>query len=820
MSSDQGVVDMDIHQLQQSLSREQERALHWQHLYLSERRQRERERENEEWEDERDREEWEKERKLEREKMETADADLTELECLKKILASNLTTLTQNVTKWNVSVFDDFANLSILLSSVQDLKQSVVDSLSRVWDGAEKVLERMDTGSGTAWYSESIWDKGFVLRSYLLQFIDSIRQNNGPQLEMLLSNFRDNLEKIKKSFESVRQEMNSDSVNHWLERAWNVTEDIIGNIQNDVGKIIPEKEVLIAHLKNLCDSLEMKYEEFSKSRGEEEYGSHRQEQRKDSASLFRSDIDEDEDYRDWKSEDEEEDDDDEEEEEEEVKSDDDDYDEEEDHKTFRKAQHSRDEPGWSSGISNILSRTHRSFQQLGQKVTRTFGEIKSIWRKKDRPLVRIAKHLTSKFMRASVKLTKMCTKLPATLFKGNKEFADEDQILIYSKCTRKLRKRWQKQLLKNPCDAAGMLSPECNMERKMLKKELKEVSKLFSQLLRIKTFQPEEALKLSREDATLHHELFKSFLERWGGKSMLLKKDLEWVACQRDWWSQVLVKMVSSSNEGNKLMLNGCDIRSNRESFFPGGPIEQVNKQKMKKQKNSKTAIQDDEEGRDFDDYNEKLIHHENSNDQEHKMNISELGENAEDKASSDSDWHTNQAKYYKRKRRSEEKNHVRNDKREWQGQSGESEIRLKKRKLAGGGRFSNEDQDQVKNEWFFEKAQHREHQRGEHSRSEWLFERAKHRRHDSWGREDQEQGRMLNGKRRYLKENWILKQGHYRQRQREEEHRADWVFDRAADRKEHHNSALLGCNHPKHFEKGKHNDKYFRCAYGKVSTP
>jgi len=129
-------IALDVRQLQQSLTREQERALHWQQLYLSERRQREKERENEEWEDERDRDRWEEER-LQADKM----------ECLEKLMSTNLTTLTQHVMKWNVSVFDDFANLSMLMSIVSELQQSVVNSVHRVWEEAQEVLDHQEETS-------------------------------------------------------------------------------------------------------------------------------------------------------------------------------------------------------------------------------------------------------------------------------------------------------------------------------------------------------------------------------------------------------------------------------------------------------------------------------------------------------------------------------------------------------------------------------------------------------------------------------------------------------------------------------------------------
>ncbi|RUS78469.1 hypothetical protein EGW08_013757, partial [Elysia chlorotica] len=655
-----GVVDMDIRRLQRSLSREQERALHWQHLYLTERRQREREREAEEWEDERDREEWEKEWKNEREEMERSNADLNEFECLKKILSSNLTTLTQHVAKWNVSVPDDFANLSILMSSVEELKQSVVDSINKVWGGAEEILEGLESAS--AGDAGSIWEKASALRHYLLEVINSVQQKSRPQLESLLANLHRSLHKVK------------------------------------------QKE-------------------------EEE--------------------------------------------------------EEDDEYYQEKPRDTRDESGWSSGIRTILSRTKRSFHQLGQKVRHTVGEIQTIWHRKDKPLIRIAKHLTSKFIKASVKLTKMCTKLPTTLFKGTTGRKDEGQVLIYSKHTKKLRKQWQKQLVKNPCDAAGMVSWECHLDKKTLKKELKEASKLFSQLLRIKTFQPEEALRLSGNDAALHYELFKSFLERWGGRSLLLKKDLEWAACQRDWWLSVIKTQLDSHTEGNKVSLNTCDILDPYESFYPGGSVAEIEKLKMKKAKNKKKNSElNENEERDRKRTARYKKSQDDINEGDHQKNDSKAAENAG--AESYPSWDDEQANDYKQHRAtgSRDSQHRATGTSKSPHKTGQL-----KRQVAVSESFNEQHEmknpDQVKSDWFLKKAQHRQYQREKHSKSEWLFERARHRRRNAWQNINED---IYPNKRQRLREvNWILKHGHHRQQQRKEEHRADWVFDRAADRKEHH---------------------------------
>ena len=748
--------------------------------------------------------------------MERSKVDINELECLKKILASNLTTLTQHVAKWNISVLDDFANLSILISSVQDLKLSVVDSINNVWGGAEEVLESLESASTEN--AESLREIALALRRYLLEVIHSIQKISGPQLERLLASLQGSLEKMKQSFEAMRHDVNFDSVAYWIEHAWTVTEDIIGKLQNNFGKLVPEKEVLMIYLRNLSDSLESKNSDENIARRanaetfEEEYDMNKQDLRDDEEILnsdqFVIKSSNDDDFGDFKNEDKEHELDDDGNDEDE---DDDDNEEEEDY-AKENLQNTKDESGWSLDISNILSRTHKSFQQLGQKVSRTFCEIKTIWHKKDMPLIRIAKHLTSKFMRASVKLTKMCTKLPTTFFKGNTDRKDEDQVLIYSKCIKKLRKQWQKQLLKNPCDIAGMLSPECNSDRKTLKKELKEVSKLFSQLLRIKTFQTEEALKLSKDDAALHYELFKSFLERWGGRSMLLKKDLQWAACQRNWWLKVFKALIKSNREGNELTLNNCDILTHDESYFPGGSAEEVGKLKIKKakQKKKKTDFKkDDDEGNER--IRKKLINDESSlNDgQEHQMNNSKAGVNAGDESSSK--WFDEKEKH--RVQHKLKKNFARNS-------HGKSKKQTSSSKSATNEQNLIEDPDQRKNDWFLKKAQYREYQREKHSKSEWLFERARHRRHDTWHGRNPEQRKIHNKRHHLREENWTLKHGHYRQQQREEEHRADWVFDRAADRKDHHDSALLDCHHQKYSKKKKYFDKDFRCAYGKVSSP
>ncbi|XP_005089389.1 uncharacterized protein LOC101851543 [Aplysia californica] len=169
-------VRLDVKQLQQSLTREQERALHWQQLYLAERRQRERERENEEWEDERERERWEQERE-----------QANQVECLQKLLSSNLTTLTQHILRWNVSVFDDFANLSMLMSSVAELKQSVVSSVNKVWEEAEEMIERVrgvESGreeGGKSW--ESSMPDQEVLMNYVNMLIRDVKDEIGKVLK-------------------------------------------------------------------------------------------------------------------------------------------------------------------------------------------------------------------------------------------------------------------------------------------------------------------------------------------------------------------------------------------------------------------------------------------------------------------------------------------------------------------------------------------------------------------------------------------------------------------------------------------------------------
>ena len=159
-------------QLQQSLTREQERALHWQQLYLSERRQRERDREEEELEDERDRERWEQER-------EQSD----QLECLQKLVSTNLTTLTQHVLRWNVSVFDDFANLSMLMSTVADLKQSVISSAHKVWEEAEEVFEQIgDSVQKKSKYSREKWES-LPNKDELLTYFEQVMKDVKEEVE-------------------------------------------------------------------------------------------------------------------------------------------------------------------------------------------------------------------------------------------------------------------------------------------------------------------------------------------------------------------------------------------------------------------------------------------------------------------------------------------------------------------------------------------------------------------------------------------------------------------------------------------------------------
>ncbi|GFO06625.1 hypothetical protein PoB_003313000 [Plakobranchus ocellatus] len=754
---DHEMVDIDIQQLQQSLSREQERALHWQHLYLFERRQRERERENEEWEDERDREQWQKEWEQEKVRMAGSKQDVSEVECLKKILASNFTTLTQHVAKWNVSVFDDFANLSILLHSVQDLKQSVVNSVSKVWESAEEVLEKISSGSKDNHHTESDSGKDFVsqqelIARYLLEVMHSIRESSGKQLETLLTRLHYNLDKIKQSLESVGQEMNSDTVANLLEKAWSITGITLSKLQQDVVKVVPEKEVLVRHLRYILENLEINFDvedPLTQSGSENKHTKDAMDARKDDFDPDFDDINE-------------EDDDDEDDDEEENDIDDDD------------APKVKNEKSWSHGFKNILSKTRKSFQQFGKKVSRTFNEFTTIWNKKKMPLIRIAKRLTSKFVRASVKLTKMCTKLPATLFQGHLDKKDGDEVFIHSKCIKKLRKQWQKQLLENQCEAAGRLSFECNSDRKTLKREIKEISKLFSQLLKIKTFQPTDAVKLSKEDATLHYELFKSFLERWGGRSLLLKKDLEWAVCQRDWWSQVVLAIRRPNSYGS-IHVNSCDVLSSGVSFFPGGSVEELNKLKSLK-KRQKTKRDKSNAGADKADKKvdtARTIPHEIFPNLDNETSNYESSDNQKQKTAHDR--YLVQEKYRIRQRKGGEK-------------------RLGSDKMSGlekQNRISKRSEN-----WFLKKAGHRKHQREEHSRSDWLFERAKHRRHCNRKGQNDEQDEILIGKRRYLsKENWILKHGHYRQHQRNEEHRADWVFDRASDRKEHHQSTFQHCD-------------------------
>uniref|UniRef100_A0A2C9LIX6 Uncharacterized protein n=1 Tax=Biomphalaria glabrata TaxID=6526 RepID=A0A2C9LIX6_BIOGL len=479
-------VMINIKDLQQSLTREQQRALHWQNLYLSERRQKERERENEEWEDERDRELWENEHE-----------HLDQVDCLKKLMAANVTRLTQHISQWNFTVFDDFANLSLLLSGVAELKQSVIDSLHNVWDRAEEMLDNVQK-KNSDWVEVKSSSRDFEL---LYVYVTHILQEIGELLddETLLEYLRVQVNSVIELLKNIILSEPSSK---------NILLPIQSNFEHAqmLDPVLDTKKTIASLIQLFYDLEQTLKVEF----GSEAFQSKAADEMSDEMAN-------------------------------------------EKHNAEKVAKNKKNN-SWPNRLGILLKKTSASVRD---KVKNTWQKIKSIWHNKKTTLhklknywhekkpsvLKMAQGLTDHVINVSSKFKKLCTSLP--LFNKN-----EADVNIYSRSVSKARKQWQKDILHEPCKTLGKFSTECNSDRKQLKKNIKKINHKFIEILKL--FNSIEVQKLKPNQMKKIFLKIKSFQDDWGSSGLLLKTDLDWVTCQSTQWFNFI-------NKATPLDLKSCN---------------------------------------------------------------------------------------------------------------------------------------------------------------------------------------------------------------------------------------------------------------------
>ncbi|XP_055886812.1 uncharacterized protein LOC106070380 isoform X2 [Biomphalaria glabrata] len=487
-------VMINIKDLQQSLTREQQRALHWQNLYLSERRQKERERENEEWEDERDRELWENEHE-----------HLDQVDCLKKLMAANVTRLTQHISQWNFTVFDDFANLSLLLSGVAELKQSVIDSLQNVWDRAEEMLDNVQK-KNSDWVEVKSSSRDFEL---LYVYVTHILQEIGELLdeETLLEYLRVQVNSVIELLKNIILSEPSSK---------NILLPIQSNFEHAqmLDPVLDTKKTIASLIQLFYDLQQTLKVEF----GSEAFQSKAADEMSDQMAN-------------------------------------------EKHNAEKVAKNKKNN-SWPNRLGILLKKTSASVRD---KVKNTWQKIKSIWHNKKTTLhklknywhekkpsvLKMAQGLTDHVINVSSKFKNLCTSLP--LFNKN-----EADVNIYSRSVSKARKQWQKDILHEPCKTLGKFSTECNSDRKQLKKNIKKINHKFIEILKL--FNSIEVQKLKPNQMKKIFLKIKSFQDDWGSSGLLLKTDLDWVTCQRTQWFNFI-------NKATPLDLKSCNTINLEENL-------------------------------------------------------------------------------------------------------------------------------------------------------------------------------------------------------------------------------------------------------------
>ncbi|KAH9489678.1 hypothetical protein Btru_056304 [Bulinus truncatus] len=644
-------VPFDVRDLQQSLTREQQRALRWQHLYLAERRQKERERENEEWEDERERESWENEKEL-----------LDQEECLKKLMAANLTRLTQTMAHLNISAFDDFANLSLLLSGVAKLKQSVIDSIQNVWENAEELFDDVQNKKPD-WLNHKSFNSGLpdhqMLYMYVTEILNEI--NHWPDHDTLLEYLRKNVNGMRKLLENF---FLSEPVSHILTSTDNIVKTfqtrfqqaIILDHTQDKNTVINSLIQLLYDLKNGLET------EF--------------------AGIY---------YRDTE--------------------------EEKPFQTMNEAPNSEQQDSnnekkvisWPKRLGGLLKKTGASVRE---KVKNTWRKIKSVWHNKKtawhkiknlwhekKPTVmNMAKGFTDHVISVSSKFRKLCTTLPNVIFGSN-----NPKVEIHNKCVYKARKQWQKDILHDPCKTLGKFSLECNTEKKQLKKNIKKINDDFYEILKLSN--PNQVLKLKSGQANFVYKKFRSFLDRWASSKLLLKTDLEWIACQGNQWLNYI-------NKVSKLNLKICNfirLQDNLNEEHCGikmTPL--INKNECNQHKCDKESLI--ESYPDFSATEENKKHQNSADNSVPDLNDNKTLEsdlNDTEAVDASSEWYLEMAKYRFQSRKE-------HNKADWIFDMA-----------------ADREKQRVENEsppnWQFKKAEYRKLKRREERRNDWLFERKRH---------------------------------------------------------------------------------------------
>lgn len=722
-------IPLDIRHLQQTLTSEQQRALHWQQLYLAERRQRERERENEEWEDERDRELWEHEKE-----------QLDQVECLKKLLSANMTMFAQHMGRWNLSLFDDFANLSLLLSGVAQLKQSVLDSIQRVWEGTGLEIENPQN---ERIFQESIADKK-MLYNYVNEILNEIK--DWPDMETLVEYLWKKVSEVKQVLEYMGSKKIWNGADHIIDRF----DDIKYDTENNALSWFQIIELITQAFTDLKQELNTEGGEV------EDYG-----------KTSRATLQE---HRTSK-----------------------------DHFQIKAVGDFSSNKGdgkknsWHKQLGKIIKKTGVT---VGEKVKRTWRSIKSLWHNKkstwqnlkkiwneEKPsIINMAKGFKNRVMNVSSKFKKLCTYLPKALFREGKDMVD-----MHSKCVYKARKQWQKDVYRDPCTVLGMFTAECNDDRKKIKKNLKRINIDFTQLLKIANVNHFKVVKdKKRVDAI--HDQFKDFQKKWGSSKLLLKTDLDWVDCQSSWWLTAAKSM--HTNHKGLLEVNKCDqirLQDNLNKEHCGSHLGDYAGQRTG---NLKSESAEELDGNDIKNVlsasENKVLSNEVDGDDTDYSRLNKNNNHLEvnDTQPSEEDWFLERARYKLQTQREKE----RFDK----GFKSAAETREEKDKwlkMDGGHPQSN---------WFFKKSQYRENKRKEEHRADWLLKRSGfHLPCNEFN--DNCEAAFKYSQHQYKSSNWYLKQGEERHKIRKQQGASDWVFERAAHRKKMHKTSVnLGPFHEK----------------------
>ncbi|XP_059139399.1 uncharacterized protein LOC131927656 [Physella acuta] len=713
-------IPLDIKQLQQSLTREQERALRWQQLYLLERRQKERERDNEELEDERDREQWESEKE-----------HAEHVECIKRLLSTNITTLTQHIAKWNVSVFDDFANLSLLLSGVAELKQSVFDSVHKVWEGAEDLINNLQKNtlekSPLKSLQETVPNKTMIM-DYINVILNDIRR--GSDKDTLVDYLQEKLIILKRSIDRMSH---SDPIH----TAWKRVEEILlqfAKVTFDTqkwGDVALDKDTLVMYVTDIMEDFKQLLAADFNLNGED---------------VLESIVNEDEHYP----------------------FDNIDRSYHFSHKASMPHEptppYSRDKKDgyWPRRLGKLLKKTGAS---VGRKVANTWHKIKNIWHEKKPSLVRMVESLGHNVIQVSSKLTKLCTDLPKSLLSKGKIELD-----IHSKCVSKVRKMYQQQLLQNPCRTLGKFSAECNADKKQVKKMIKTINSEFSRLLKVTPIYLENVRKMKQRKLEILQRNFKDFYNVNANSKLLLKSDLEWVKCQNQWLSTAFQHKMNPKYhvEENKCdsikpevaFEAHCHTQAEQEDKREGNSAQQhfVNK-KDGSSFMGQTSFANGKDGGDNPD-----IQGDATRANTH-ITLRYL-----------SDFETSFKEINMDSGDSLENNNTNAEEENWLLER--ARYRLNARK------------ERERAEWIFNKASDRELQRRldsrQYEKSQWYFNRrAKTFACDKADKHcdksyilEEEHGPS---------ENWYTRQAYERQKVREEEKLSDWYFERAAERRKHH---------------------------------